>query len=191
MKNKTEKAIRIGLLTIMVIMGLIAVFPQTLDLKDFIIDDVENKAADYKRKVSSFKVKLPSFSNISPSKKDLKKQILNLNYVDKLYCIGKIPEKIYSQKDKDEGNTVDSFGVLYKYIVQRDGQLKLRKGILAVSPKYRSVRSGGSWLWPSYKQVFSGWQYSNRKSYNVREVALKDPSVFSRIINKIRIKTCD
>jgi len=190
MKNKTEKAIRIGLLTIMVIMGLIAVFPQTLDLKDFIIDDVENKVADYKRKVSSFKVKLPSFSNISPSKKDLKKQILNLNYVDKLYCIGNIPKIIYSQKDKNKGNPVASFSVPYKYIVQRDDQLKLKIGILAVSPKYRSVNDG-PWLWPSYKQVFSGWQYSNRKSYNVREVALKDPSVFSRIINKIRIKTCD
>jgi len=190
MKNKTEKAIRVGLLIIMVIVGLVAVFPETLDLKDFIIDDVENKAADYKRKVSSFKVKLPSFNNIAPSKKDLKKQILNINYVDKLYCIGNIPEIIYSQKDKDKGSPVASFSVPYKYIIQRDDQLKLKTGILEVSPKYRSVRYG-FWLWPSYKEVFSGWQYSNTKSYNDKEVALKAPSFFSRINNKIRIKTCD
>lgn len=190
MKNRTEKAIRIGMLTIMVILGLVAVFPQSLELKDFIINSAENKVVGYKRKVSSLKFKFPSFHNISPSKKELKKQILNLNYVDKLYCIGVIPEIIYSKKDKDKGNKVSSFSIPYQYIVQRDDQLKLKKGILAVSPKYRSVRYG-HWLWPSYKQVFSSWQYNDKKQFNVREVALKDPEILSRALNTIRIKTCD
>jgi hypothetical protein len=185
----------------MVVLGLIVVFPESLELKDFIIEDIKDKVEGYqysvKKSVNSLKNSLPSFNNISPKKAEVKNYILGLENVKRVYCIGEIPKVIYTIKDKQKGRSINPIWINYQAVIQSGPKKKLKKGYLKVEPKYHQVREG-HWfrlsdiLWPSYsyKHVFKKWQYQEVFSRFTKTIEFNDTPA-SKLLDMVRIKNCE
>ena len=202
MNKPTQSIIRISLLLVMIILGLIIVFPQSLELKDFLIKDSKNSIKEYgysvDRKVDSLKQALPSFDNISPSRSDVKKYLLKINNVESVYCIGDIPKIHYSNKLRKKGRKIKPFIIEYQAIINKGSFKKLKIGFLKVSPKLRSERYGNwllpsYWLWPDDRDVFDSWQYQEYiypyRNQSPKEMAVNNKLSIS-LLDKIRIKKC-
>ncbi len=192
MENNTPSILRISILGLMVVLGLIAVFPQSLELKDFIIDDMKARVEGYqysvKKSVNSLKNSLPSFDNISPKKADVKNYILGLENVKRVYCIGDIPKTIYTKEDRQKGRSIHSFSINYQVVIKSGSKKTLKTGYLKVEPKFRQVNVG-HWLWPSYIHVFKEWQYRKDVSRFTKTIEFNETPA-SKLLDTIRIKNC-
>ncbi len=188
MKKSKEIIIRVSLLLIMVILGLIVVFPQSLDLKDFIIEDNKAKIVKQKQKVKSWINSLPSFGNISPSKREIKNFILSIENVKRVYCIGDIQETFYSKEDGIKKKTLAPFNIKFQAVIQKGDDLKLKTSYLILTPKMRTVNYG-HWIWPDNKNVFDGWQYKENPSTLNREKDFKNTNTFNLFGSK-KIQKC-
>ncbi len=188
MKKNVEITIRVSLLSIMIILGLIALVPQSLDLMDFIFEDYKAKMEEHKQKIISWQISLPSFDNISPKRGDVKNYISSLENVKRVYCIGAIQKTRYSKKFKSNGIPPASLRIKFQAVIQKGANVSLKTGILIVSPKL--ITEGyGHWLWPSYRTVFERWVYQENPSMVNRETDIGDTDT-PNILDYIRVKNC-
>jgi len=187
----TKKIIRVGLLLIMIILGLMVVFPQTPDLIDLIIAEnttPKNELSElYDRNLP--KEKSGSFNNffsknIAPNRDEIKDYLLSMRYTKKVECIGKIPKIIY---DKKKNKTSPRFAsISFQVITQSMNTPQLKSGTLSLKAKLHSRSYGHLLSWLDSNR-FEGWNYK----VSMRNGGeLFSQTRLSEIMSKVRIKKC-
>ncbi len=159
--------IRISLLLVMVVLGLIIVFPQVLDLKDMMYADLKKSWTGRKKSTSP---QLPGGgiknffkSNVAPSSGEVKEFLMNSMGVMKVTCLGKMPKIIYDSEKNII--TPSSPSVSYQIIKQNQVAQTIESGRVFLIPqlysKYHSwlFRDLRDWLDPNRLE---GWTYKSK-----------------------------
>lgn len=187
-----KKIIRVGLLFIIVILGLMVVFPETPDLIDLMISENNTQKdepsiihySDRPKKKSWGFGKLFS-KNIAPSRDQIQDYLLQVRYVQKVECIGDIPKITYDKESHKVSPPSSSISFQVIYQTMNTPQLKSGKVALKASLHSKSYGHLLSWL---DSNRFEEWNYKTSMNHGGE---LFSQTKFSALMRKVRIKKCD
>ena len=161
MNNTTQLIIRISLLFVMVILGLIIVFPQSLDLMDMIIAENRSSSSTSFLSKTNTKPKEPSVSffarNVAPNRDEVITYIQQLKKVEHIICLGKIPKITY---DSDKNKILPARPLVsFEAIFNTNQRPTLTKGHLTIKPYLYTVSSAMPFAQWFGSNRLDGWHY--------------------------------
>ncbi len=174
----------------MVMLGLIIVFPKSLDLMDMII--AENT---HQQKIQLYSDKYPKktndwgfFSffvrNVAPTSEEMRNSLLRMPDIVDVVCIGKIPKITFDEKSAKISPTRPS--VKAQVITRNLTIPTLKTGNIHLHPEINYIGSAmpiAQWLGSN---SIKGWSYSiqvNKKEFLSQTAYLR--------INKSKTRSCD
>lgn len=189
--NIKERAIRIALLSIIVILGLLIVFPQAPELLDFIIAEKKQNISNVSRtlnadleKAKSWSIKHIFAKNVAPNRDEILIYLLTLPNIKKVECIGDIPIVTY---DKDQNKTSpDILNIPFQVIALNENTPQSQKGILYIKPNLHSKTYGHLLSWLDTNS-FQGWNYRHKITGGG---TLHSQTRFSTFMKNLRVQKC-
>lgn len=182
------------LLVVMVILGLIIVFPQSLDLLDMIIAENSSQqetplySDQYPQKKNIVKKEQGFFyflaRNIAPSTDDVKKYLLQRPDTTDVICIGEIPKITFDEKSAKISPLHPFFNV--QIITRTMAIPRLKTGTVYLQPKIDYIGSAmpiAQWF---SSNTLEGWRY---KIKITKEELLSQ--TYYATISKNKLKLCE